>query len=155
MIFIRRSALKVTYELANWPSADEARHEYVVGTGIGRPRGVYAALKGSTSGMDWPKGRADAPLDYPFGNTLITDEFGSYGIKSWSITAEPGHVPGILQVASYYNDNSDSSAPDFVDSYNLDVGAWDTGPLRVTTYDGSRYTLAYLRWFPVVLTSLI
>lgn len=152
-----KSSLKIYYVLADWPAADANREEYISGLpGVGWPNAVYPALKGSTPGMDWPKGATPAPLDYAFSNTLVTDEADrDFGIRSWHITAEPGLVPGRLQVASYLDTNTDLSAPDFVDDYDLDVSGWDTGPLRVTASDGTHYTTAWLRWVPINLLSLL
>jgi hypothetical protein len=153
MLFLRSSRLKLTYVLASPSAEDETREVYLELPGIGRPSGVYPALKGGTAGMDWPKGSAYIFLDFVWGNTLID---GNFGVKSWSVTAEPGLVPGKLEVASYNSDNSDDSDPDFLDAYDLDAGAWDTGELRLKTGDGSAvFRQPRLRWTPFNLTSLL
>lgn len=158
MLFPRASKLRITYTVADLYAADQTYEEGLVLPGIGPPRGVYHALKGSAADMTWPQGAGVFGFGghYGFGNQLITDSFGTQGIRSWRITALPGKVPGRLTVASYHNDNYDDAAPDDIEDYDLGLAGWDTGDLPVQPTDGStlwRYPL--IRWVPINLLSLL
>lgn len=158
MIFRRRSALKITYTVASEGGADAEYSEYLTLPGIGYPRRSYGDLKGTADDMTWPQGSGFFFFPVMFsGNYLFTGGSGQFGIRSWSITAEPGHVPGVLSVASYKTTNTDPAAPDALNDYSLDVGSWDSGPLPVFEIaDGDDfYSAPRIRFVPVNLTSLL
>lgn len=82
------------------------------------------------------------------------------GISAWSITAEPGLVPGRLDFAVWNAGTPLANPPDSVTSYNLGPGAWDTGALPVYTHDLSLGQPApidqgMVRFIPIPLVSLL
>lgn len=154
----RGSGLRITYTVANWPADDVTYSEVVTLPGSGDPRRAYHALGGGVGDFSWPNG--SAPYGFPggtgFGNQLITDSHGSYGIRSWSITAAPGNIPGRLTVASYKTSNTDDASPDGTVDVDLGVGSWDSGDLPVETSDGTvTWRAPRLRWVPINLLGLI
>ncbi|WP_397379724.1 hypothetical protein [Prosthecobacter sp.] len=156
MLFSRVSCLKISYTVANYPADDVDLEAWY---NLGRPQTAYHTLKGSAADMDWPQGAFTFPFPdaLGFGNQLLTDGGGhEYGIKFWSISAEPGKIPGKLTVASYHNDNGDDADPDNLQDFDLTTGSWDTGELPVFDTDGTqlwRYPL--IRWVPINLISLL
>lgn len=158
MLFFRQSRLRVTYTVANWPDADVTYEEWLYLPGLGNPRQSYHQLKGSAADMTWPQGAGSftfpsAPL---FANELFTDGSGhEFGIRSWSITALPGKVPGKLTVASYKSTNSDYTAPDDMADFDLGLGGWDSGPLPVQSADTVLWQEPRLRFVPINLLSLL
>ncbi len=158
MVFIRSSRIKITYRVANWPDADVDYEYWPNWPGLGRPRDAYHLLKGSAPNMNWPQGAGTflfpgAPW---YGNQLLTDSYGDYGIRSWSITAAPGNVPGRLTVASYKLTNTHPTAPDDTADFDLGPGSWDSGPLPVHATDGTvLWKNPLIRWVPINLLSLL
>ncbi|MHB1082571.1 MAG: hypothetical protein ACYC67_24475 [Prosthecobacter sp.] len=159
MFIDRSSKLLLSYTVANWPDADVDYELFLNLPGIGDPRAVYHTLKGSAPDMTWPQGTGSFPFpDAPwYGNQLLTDAYGhDYGIRSWSITALPGAVPGRLTVASYKSTNTDDAAPDDITDYDLGTGGWDSGALPVHATDGTvLWREPRLRWVPINLLSLL
>lgn len=153
MQFFNGPKLKLTYVLAAGPDPDTTVETYMFFPGIGAPRQSYRGLKGAAANMDWPQGTTITGIPYGpwWGNNLLTDHLGDeYGFRSWSITAEPGHIGGKLQIAYYLFTNYDQAAPDSMDEFTLGPGAWDTGPLFVFTgsFDDPYYKLPLMRFTP-------
>ena len=153
MRFFNGTTLKLTYVLAAGPDPDTTVNTYLTFPGVGSPRSAYVGLKGSSPNMDWPQGATVVPFPYgpTLGNNLLTDSLGDeYGIRSWSITAEPGHIGGKLQIAYYLFSNFDQTAPDATDDITLGPGSWDTGPLFVYTgtFSDPYYRIPYFRFIP-------
>jgi hypothetical protein len=157
MVFIRGSALLMTYTLTSWPVGDaDPVTEGVFPPGIGAPRIAYHQLKGSASDMTWPQGSSSWSFGYG-ANNLFRDSYGHLnGLRDWSISAAPGGVPGRLSIASYFTANSDDSAPDDFAEFSLGPGSWDTGSLpilNVTT--GDYYRAPRIRFVPSPLIILL
>lgn len=160
MPHLRRSVLQISITEAVGPDPDEDTAALLTCPGIGAPREAYTALtvNGTLALGAWGEdsgGEVVLPGDF-FGPNLITGgEDGDYGVRAWSITAEPGYVPGILQVAYYLIANGDNSAPDTVYEYTLDTGAWGTGPLPISSGASSTYRQCRVRFFPSSLSDAI
>lgn len=159
MLVYRASKLRITWVVANYPADDVTYSDWLSLPGLGRPRAAYHALKGSAANMDWPQGSGlftfpDAPW---YGNQLLTDAYGhEYGIRSWSITALPGKVPGKLTVASYKTTNTDDASPDATTDFDLGTGNWDSGDLPVQATSGSiLWRSPRIRFVPINLLSLL
>lgn len=159
MLFIRGSRLKITYTSAFEPDPDVTFTDWLVLPGLGAPRAAYHALKGGATDMTWPQGAAafGFPMASWYGNQLLTDIEGrKSGIRSWSITALPGKIPGRLTVASYKTTNLDNAAPDDLTDYDLGTAAWESGALPVHPTDGSTlWREPLLRFVPINLLGLL
>jgi len=152
MNFINLVKLKISYTRANGPDPDDEVNGY---TGYGGfPRDAYLSLKGSAENMDWPQGSSIRNFDVPDpkGPNLITDPGTeeTWGVRSWHISAHPARVAGKLEIAYYLHDNSDDSAPDDIQTFDLTDGSWDTGDLPIYEGDGSSdfYRLPRIRFTP-------
>lgn len=159
-MFIERiSNLRISYKVANYPSADVTIEDFLSLLGTGDPFTAYHRIKGAAANMTWPQG--SSAFSFPgapwYGNQLLTDTYGhKYGIKEWSITALPGAVPGRLTVASYKTTNLNNAAPDDIADYDLGPGGWDSGDLPVQATDGTvLWREPRLRWVPINLLSLL
>jgi len=159
MFIERASKLLITYKVANYPSDDETIESFLTLLGAGDPFTAYHRLKGSAPDMTWPQG--SSAFAFPsapwYGNQLLTDAYGhDYGIRSWSITALPGALPGRLTVASYKTTNLNNAAPDDITDYDLGTAGWDSGDLPVQATDGTvLWREPRLRWVPINLLDLL
>lgn len=159
MRFVRASKLRSIYTLGSTGGADVDYNEVITLLGSGAPRQVYHSLKGSAADMTWPQGSTSYDFD---GRSLNGNQFfptmsGGDGVLSWSISAAQGNVPGRLTVASYLASNSDDSAPDEIDDYDLGPGSWDSGPLpiKITGIGDPLWRLPRIRWVPINLLPLL
>jgi hypothetical protein len=110
------------------------------------PRKWYEVLRPGGAPLGWVNG------DLWFGLPVNYDTGNETGTAEWSITAEPGLVPGRLQVAHWLTTSDpDTDPPDQLDSYDLHTGAWDSGPLSRGTYDGTADPVE----FPPYLTTRV
>lgn len=159
MFFPSTSILRITFTVADWPSGDVVVEDQLDLLGTGDPFTAYHRLKGAAANMTWPQGSQAYPFPGTsyFANQLLTDTYGhDYGIRSWSVTALPGRVPGRLTVASYKSTNLNNAAPDDIADFDLGPGAWDSGALPVQATTGTvLWREPRLRWVPINLLSLL
>lgn len=152
-MFTNTLRLRISYVRANGPDPDDEIKGYW-STGGGIPRTAYPSLKGSATSMEWPQGSGVFAFDVPDpkGPNLITDvgTEETWGVRSWAISAQPCRVSGRLEIAYYLHDNSDDDAPDSISSFDLTLGAFDTGELPIYTGDGSSdfYRQPRIRFVP-------
>lgn len=151
MIFTRPYALKISYVRANGSDPDDEIKGYYANY---TPRSAYPVLKGSATSMDWPQGSFIFLFDVPDpkGPNLITTGTipVTTGVRSWNISARPGRYAGRLEIAYYYHDNLDDTAPDDLSTFDLDSATWETGDLPIYEGDGSSgfYRQPRIRFVP-------
>ncbi len=154
MLFLKGAELILNYVGAEGPSPDYTVTENLVFTSSGSPRGAYAGLKGSAPNMDWPQGATPVPFNAAvpgFGNNLLTDFSGDYGVRNWQIYAPPdSYIPGKLQLAYYLHTNPDNASPDVTVDFTFGSGVWTTGDLFVFTgtFADDYYREPWVRFTP-------
>lgn len=123
----------------------------------GFPGGAIGRFTSGSSDLSWPAGAVGlgSLFDASAWFAPNWDTNGGVGVVEWSITAEPGGVPGTLEIG-FFNWGNFSSTPDTITSYDLAPGAWSTGTLTIGNYDTSIpedpvYQSAGVRWWPAWL----
>jgi len=104
--------------------------------------------------LEWPNGAVSLECLEAYSGLSSRPIYNSdegIGLTEWSITAEPGGSPGVLQIATYLIGNTDLAAPDTLDRFDLSSSGWSTGALGIASYTtagGIPIENSYIRWTP-------